>query len=217
MRAHYEGDSFQNHQKEAAYASIASSQYQGEHHNFSFETYITLHQKAHMELEWNGEPVPESKKVRDFLMGIQDPQLAPAKGTVVAMMQLRNSFTKASNFLSNFVETTQKMHKMPRSIASLTGWGFQWGHGWSPGGCEGSCFGGRGCRCGHGHGKGHEGHGHGELIVDCYYSPKEWAALSYTDKGKVIQIRENKKRNIDALLVIMTPVVPQEAIVRYQV
>ena len=41
LRAHYEGDSFQNHQKEAAFASIASSQYQGEHHNFSFKTYIT--------------------------------------------------------------------------------------------------------------------------------------------------------------------------------
>ena len=62
LRDHYEGESFQDHQKEAAYASIASSQCQGEHHNFSFETYITLHQKAHMELEQNGEPVPESKK-----------------------------------------------------------------------------------------------------------------------------------------------------------
>lgn len=71
--AHYEGDSFQNHQKESAYASIASSQYQGEYCNISFETCVTLHEKAHLELEWNGEPVPESKKVQDFLIGIQDP------------------------------------------------------------------------------------------------------------------------------------------------
>ena len=49
LRPHYEGDSFQNRQNEAAYASIASSQYQGEHCNFSFETYVTLYQKAHME------------------------------------------------------------------------------------------------------------------------------------------------------------------------
>jgi len=33
----------------------------------------------------------------------------------------------------------------------------------------------------------------------------------YTDKGKVIQIRESKKQNIDALSVITTPVVLQEA------
>jgi len=40
LRAHYKDESFQNHQKEAAYASIASSQYQGEHHNFSFLHYF---------------------------------------------------------------------------------------------------------------------------------------------------------------------------------
>jgi len=30
IMAHYDGDSFQNHQKESAYSSIANSQYQGE-------------------------------------------------------------------------------------------------------------------------------------------------------------------------------------------
>ena len=47
---------------------------------------------AHIVLEQNGEPVPESKKVQDFLTGIQDPQLAPATGMVMATMQFRNSF-----------------------------------------------------------------------------------------------------------------------------
>jgi len=35
--------------------------------------------------------------------------------------------------------------------------------------------------------------------------------LLYIDKGKAIQIRESKKQNIDALSVITTPIVPQEA------
>ena len=58
---------------------------------------------------------------------------------------------------------------------------------------------------------GKDGPSCGELIVDHYYSPEEWATLLYTDKGKVIQIRESKKQNIDALSVITTPVVLQEA------
>ena len=144
-----------------------------------------------MELEWNGEPVPESKKVWDFLTGIQDPQLAPAKCMVMVTVQLRKSFTKVSNFLSNFVETNQKMHKTPRSITSLMGQGFQRGHGHGPGGQEGSCFGGKEHRCGCGQGWGHESPGCSKLIVDHYYSPEEWVILSYTDKRKVIQIREN--------------------------
>ena len=38
-----------------------------------------IHQKVHLELLWNDEPVPESKKVRDFLLNIHDLLLTPAK------------------------------------------------------------------------------------------------------------------------------------------
>jgi len=43
------------------------------------------------------------------------------------------------------------------------------------------------------------------LIVDHYYSQKEWAALLYTDKGKVIQIQESKKQKVVALSMTTTP------------
>ena len=49
--AHYEGDSVINRNKEAAFASITCSEYLGDRHAFTFETYVTLHQQAHLDLE----------------------------------------------------------------------------------------------------------------------------------------------------------------------
>ena len=65
--AHYEGDSVINMNKEAAYASITHSEYLGDRHNFTFETYVTLHQHAHLDLERYGEAIPESKKEETYL------------------------------------------------------------------------------------------------------------------------------------------------------
>ena len=103
--------------KEAAYASIALVQYNGKTQNFAFEMYVMIHQKAHMELERHGESVLESKKVHDFLMGIQDPQLAPAtKDTAMVTMDFHNNFTNASNFLLNFVQSSHKIQKTGPTI-----------------------------------------------------------------------------------------------------
>jgi hypothetical protein len=65
--------------KAAAYASIASSSYNGPCKGFSFSSYVMLHQAAHNELLDLDEPVSEMKKVTDLLKGIRDPNLNTGK------------------------------------------------------------------------------------------------------------------------------------------
>ena len=62
--------------KAAAYASIINAAFQGNRRGYTFANYVTIHQEAHNELLDLDEPVAESKKVTDFLAGIQDPGLA---------------------------------------------------------------------------------------------------------------------------------------------
>ena len=64
--------------KTAAYASIKRTEYKGAK-NFDFDLYKCIHTQAHADLKRYGKPVPEMKKVKDFLDGITEPTLQPVK------------------------------------------------------------------------------------------------------------------------------------------
>jgi hypothetical protein len=115
LTAHYEGDSVVNRNKEAAYASILKAEYLGDRRHFTFETYVTLHQQAHLDLERYGEAVPESKKVRDLLAGIKDGNALAAKLTVQATPMFMNDFSQATNFLATCLDTGTK-----RSVRNIS-------------------------------------------------------------------------------------------------
>ena len=74
LKAQAEGRSAITTRKQKAYALIASATYTGKG-KFSFDQYVGRHQKAHNTLLELDEPVPESKKVRDFMDGIHDSKL----------------------------------------------------------------------------------------------------------------------------------------------
>ncbi|MGH3053995.1 MAG: hypothetical protein ACRDL7_03340, partial [Gaiellaceae bacterium] len=189
LKAHYEGESVLNRNKEEAYASIASAQCQGEQRNFTFETYTNVHQKAHQDLKRLDEAVPEAKKVRDFLSNIHDPQLAAGKSTVLATPKMLEDFTEASNFLANFVVRTKSMSRNERQVSAVEG-----GRG-------------RGNRTGRGRGRGRgrgargncTGRGTNDSVTDKHYTPHEWAKLSQEQKAKVMQLRDNKKRSASVM------------------
>jgi hypothetical protein len=62
--------------KNEAYANIAGSRYKGIRKQFTFfQQYVAIHQAAHNELQDCNEPMPETKKVSDFLAGISDSSL----------------------------------------------------------------------------------------------------------------------------------------------
>jgi hypothetical protein len=108
LRAHYEGESFLNKQKEDAYKAIDMVHYKGERSTFTFEHFTGILTKAYNDLQRYGEPVLESKKVRDLLVKITDPKLESAKQAIRINVTYKNDFALAVNFLSESVDTVDK-------------------------------------------------------------------------------------------------------------
>jgi hypothetical protein len=87
LHAHFKGVGGQIRIKTAAYASIKRTEYKGAK-NFDFDLYKHIHMQAHADLKRYGEPVPERKKVKDFLDGITKPSLQPVKYTLAGFPNL---------------------------------------------------------------------------------------------------------------------------------
>jgi hypothetical protein len=73
LRWQCEGTLAVQSRKAAAYAKIATARYNGQRRTFTFDNYVEIHQGARNTLLDLNEPVPETKKVTDFLAGITDP------------------------------------------------------------------------------------------------------------------------------------------------
>ena len=69
---------------------------------------MAQHLHCHNELLACGEPVPETKKVNDFLAGIQDDRLESAKDTVLGDVNKLSDFDATQQYLS-LVVTNKKV------------------------------------------------------------------------------------------------------------
>jgi hypothetical protein len=67
-----------------------------------------VHQQAHQDLTRLGEPVPEGKKIRDFLNGFIDPQCTSIKLNVLANPVFMNDFSLAINYIASAIDLTIK-------------------------------------------------------------------------------------------------------------
>jgi hypothetical protein len=94
--------------KQECYDAIAKANYQGPRRNFDFNTYVGIHQQAHQDLIRLGEPIPENKKVRDFLQGITDPQCVNIKLNVLANQTFMNDFPQTINFVASAIDLMTK-------------------------------------------------------------------------------------------------------------
>ena len=190
---HYEGPSTQNRIKNAAYASISKARYDGERKNFTFENYFAIHQKAHLDLETFGEPVPETRKTRDFLNGIHDPKAAAAKATALAMPNLLADFTALANYIASALDIQLTLTSSERNISDIhrsnSGRGTFGGRGRGRGG-------GRGGRGGN-----RAGRGGGRFSGRIPW--KEWRKMSQEERDNAIAARdkpsEDRKRNVGAV------------------
>jgi len=104
----YEGDSTKTRNKQECYDAIAKASYQGPRRNFDFNSYATIHQQAHQDLVRLGEPIPENKKVRDFLNGITDPHCSNIKLTVLANAAYLNDFMLTVNYIATAIDVITK-------------------------------------------------------------------------------------------------------------
>jgi hypothetical protein len=108
LLGYYEGDAMQTRTKQECYQAITKANYQGPRRNYDFSTYVAAHQQAHQDLLRLNEPIPENKKVRDFLAGITDPQCAPIKLNVLSNQGFMNNFLEAVNYIAGAIDMLQK-------------------------------------------------------------------------------------------------------------
>jgi hypothetical protein len=104
LTTYYEGNAMQTRTKQECYDSIAKAHYQGPRRNFDFASYVHVHQQAHQDLLRLGEPIPENKKVRDFLLGIVDAQCATIKLNVLSNETYMNDFAQAVNCITSAID-----------------------------------------------------------------------------------------------------------------
>lgn len=103
LKAQAEGLSSTLTRKMKAYASIASAVYRGPRRGFTFTDYVSVHQEAHNELFDCKVAVEDSKKVDDFLNGIQDPGLVVGKTVVLSNPLKLGDFEACQQYLSTLV------------------------------------------------------------------------------------------------------------------
>ncbi len=106
--------------KTSAYAAISNARYSGQKKTFPFARYVKIHQTAHIMLEELGEPVPETKKVTDFLAGITDPRLGNAKDTVIGNAAKLQNFEECQQYFQTLVFNKSTQEKQERNISRLT-------------------------------------------------------------------------------------------------
>ena len=82
------------------YAKMQNTKYTGKSKKFNFQSYIRAHTQAHnMVTQDTEEVLTQSKKVDDFLNGIEDPNLAAAVNAVRASTEKMETFEKASQHI----------------------------------------------------------------------------------------------------------------------
>jgi hypothetical protein len=87
LKEQAEGPANCERRKTIAYQKL-KTKFTGFSRKFTFDDYIAVYQKAFNELLYLGEPVPETKKVSDFLSNITDNQFKMIKTVVSAMPAL---------------------------------------------------------------------------------------------------------------------------------
>ncbi len=105
MYEHYMGDGNMHAMIQDAYHRIESAKYDGKNRAMTFENYVSIHRKAHNDLDNWKEPVNPSKKVRDLITGItsSDTRLGAAITYVQNDPLCRFNFDEAVRVLSQAV------------------------------------------------------------------------------------------------------------------
>jgi hypothetical protein len=178
LRRQCEGTSAIQSRQAAAYAKIATAKYNGQKCTFTFDNYVEVHQGAHNTLLDLNEPVPETKKVTDFLAGITDPRLSNAKDLILGDAQRLQDFESCQQYLKTLIfnKTTQEKHE--RQISGIKQ------------GKQSGSYKGRRLNA-----PGGETPGKGDEVSARTYTQEEWSKLTDGERAKVKQLRKDRKSN----------------------
>lgn len=179
-----EGDATKNLRKQRAYAAIANARYLGDRPRFTLIDYIAIHQRAYNELAELGEPVPESKKVTDFMTGLQDPALQSSKAVIIGNPKMLESFDEAQTFMQKMQDTVSAQKRAVRTVAAVE-------VGSQPQAKEKA--GGKPRRQHHQQQRSSSG-GNTPRIHAGNYSHAQWKALSAEEQEEVRELRKQQKQ-----------------------
>jgi hypothetical protein len=102
-----------------AYAKIASARFSGQKRQFTFDQYVEMHQDAHNTLEDLNEPIPETKKVTDFLSGVTNPRLMNAKDLILGDPAKLQDFEACQQYLKTLIYKKAIQDKHERNMSGI--------------------------------------------------------------------------------------------------
>lgn len=183
LRSHYLGTTELETIEVLAEKSLDTHVYRGEKPRYSFEYHVSIHRRAHLDIEHTTNvPLTEQVKVRKLLKSLQASSLTTAIATIRANAHLRNSFDEAVNFIRAYITTTtdtdartisqvnndgsnkkQKKQKVNKKKSKVKN-------------------------------KDKDTKDVDNKSIDRYYKPNEWRKLSQETRDKVLAMRAKKKR-----------------------
>jgi len=198
LRTHYFGDSYTTRAVTKADATIENLHWDGRAKNYPLEKFFEQLNKAYTDLDENGEPVTEAKKVRCMLQSIRDPRLDAAKNSIILSDAHKENLAASMSHLAqalDMIKTTTVSTRNMSTTDTRGGWGRgRGGRGGRDGrgGCgRGNARGGRSGRGGRGIGGGGGGRGGGRGTSSFdpndpgrSYSPAEWRSLSSKEQAR---------------------------------
>jgi hypothetical protein len=176
LRRQCEGKTSIKTRRNKAYASIAGSRYKGVRKQFTFSHYVAIHQAAHNELEDCNEPMPETKKVSDFLAGISDSALDSGVTCVLSDEKYSDDFEATQQFLGTLV-AKQIVHRQSKRGGDDER---------NASSAEISSKGGK------------KGNGKGKTkkkIEARFYDDEDWSKLTAEEKSQIIKLKKQRKEN----------------------
>ena len=214
LKGHFLGNAYVDRLIQTCYGTIERAAYSGQQRTWSFEKYLAVLTKNFDMLEERNEFLTDTRKVRILLKGITDHRLQNAKDFVIGTPSMNNSFTNASNYLSQVLPSRRSMNAT-RNIAEAGrgGRGFHGrgrgrrGRGFGRGGRGfGRGFGGRYGRGSYGRGSNFRGGrgGRGTYSAstgasntnDNDWIPyRDWMAMSYDERQSILSNRQNQNNS----------------------
>jgi hypothetical protein len=185
LKRQCEGTSAIQSRKASAYAKIATARYSGHKKAFTFDNYVEIHQNTHNTMADVDEPVPETKKVTDFLTGITDSRLSNAKDLILGDPNKLQNFEACQQYLKTLVYNKATQEKHQRQISGL---------GQNQDKSTNKTEDGKGKTCGGKQANG--GTPEGGKVVARQYTKAEWSKLTPEQRAKVKELRANKKRKL---------------------
>jgi hypothetical protein len=180
FKQHFRGTNQMEAIEAAAEKQLASLVYRGEKPRYNFETHVSKHLRAHLDIEKAGGEMRERQKVRKLVESLQAPYLNAAIAQVRANNIYLESFDTTVSYLRTFIIQTDQVET--RNVSSV----------------QGEEKGKKRVRFDNNTKKNKnkkKKHGnetsHGE---DRYYKTDEWRALSEDTRDKIIKARKEARK-----------------------